>query len=124
MANKTTCVELLDEYFDTKGRVYNLAEYKLATDSPVRFQILLQHFGSWNRVERIMLARRHERAEVHNDVDEVLAARNAAELEAIEAAKAAKAALNEVPVEEEPVKEPVKEPTKPAPAATGAAAVK
>lgn len=115
MTNKTTCIELLSEYFDTKGRVYNLAEYKLANDSPVRFQILLQHFGNWNRVERIMLARRHEPAEVHNDVDEVLAARNAAELQAIEDVKAAKAALNA------PEKAPAKAEAKPA---TGAAAAK
>lgn len=86
MNNKTKAIELLEDYFKQKGRVLNMGEYRSARDAPIRYQIVQQIFGSWNKVERIMLTRR-DKTERTNDLDDVIADAAEAERNEFEAVK-------------------------------------
>lgn len=77
MANRTKVIETLKQYFDKKGRVLNSQEYSRETDTPIRIQQVRNIFGSWNRMEKLLMARELRTApDVITDVEEVLAARN------------------------------------------------
>jgi len=78
--SKTRAIQTLAEYFETKGRVMSRQEYTRETDTPIRFQQLVTLFGSWNKVEKLLMAR--EARDAITNIDEVLAAKNRAALEA------------------------------------------
>ena len=80
MANRTKVLDTLYNYMKTKGHVLNSQEYSRETDTPVRIQQIRNIFGSWNRLEKLLMAR--EAAKAITDVDAVLKARNDAALEA------------------------------------------
>lgn len=85
MASKTKAIETLAEYFKEKGRVLSYQEYSRELDTPIRVQQIRSMFGTWNKVEKLLMAREGRTApDVITDIDDVLAARNkaAAELEA------------------------------------------
>jgi len=113
MSRRSEMVEILDNYFKEQGKIFDVMEYKYSEDVPIRPGVLRKVFGSWGRLEKIIMARR-ERSTSPTNVDEVLAARHAAEV------------ARTSPVEEEPVvlvnvkKEvkPVKEEINPEPVKT------
>ena len=41
------------EYFDKKGKVLSIDEYKAADDAPMRFMVAKRAFGSWARMEQM-----------------------------------------------------------------------
>jgi hypothetical protein len=80
MANRTRVIDTLKEYFQSKGRVLSAQEYARETDTPIRLQQVRNIFGSWNKVEKLLMAR--EAPDAITNVDEVLEARNKAAYEA------------------------------------------
>ena len=42
------------EYFQTKGKVLTIVEYKAATDVPMRFMAAKRAFGSWARMTQMI----------------------------------------------------------------------
>ena len=42
------------EYFQTKGKVLTIDEYKAATDVPMRFMAAKRAFGSWARMTQMI----------------------------------------------------------------------
>ena len=42
------------EYFQTKGKVLTIDEYKAATDVPMRFMAAKRAFGSWARMTQMV----------------------------------------------------------------------
>lgn len=84
MANRTKVLNTLIEYFNEKGRVLKSQEYARETDTPIRIQQIRNIFGSWNRLEKLIMARENA-SEAITDVNEVIAARNKAAYEADQA---------------------------------------
>lgn len=83
MANRTKVIETLDTYFKKKGRVLNAQEYSRETDTPIRVQQVRNIFGTWNKMEKLIMARDARTApEAITDIEDVLAAKNAAAYEA------------------------------------------
>lgn len=83
MASKTLVLRTLADYFNTKGRVLTSQEYARETDTPIRIQQVRNIFGSWNRVEKLLMARDGRTApDAITNVDELIAERNAAAWEA------------------------------------------
>lgn len=80
MTKRTTTLEVLDEYFKKSGSILSAVEYQRKQDTPIRFRVVQQLFGSWPRMERYIMARREETFEVTN-VDDVLAANNKRQVE-------------------------------------------
>ncbi len=79
MANRTKVIETLKQYFDKKGRVLNSQEYSRESDTPIRIQQVRNIFGSWNRMEKLLMARETRgAADPITDVNEVIAARDKA----------------------------------------------
>lgn len=78
MANRTKVIETLRTYFQTKGRVLSAQEYSRETDTPIRIQQLRNIFGSWKKVENLLMASDRITADQVTDVDAVINARNAA----------------------------------------------
>ena len=79
MANRTKVIETLKQYFDNKGRVLSVQEYSRETDTPIRIQQVRNIFGSWNKLEKLLMARELRTApDVITDVNDVIAARNKA----------------------------------------------
>ena len=77
MANRTKVIETLKQYFDKKGRVLDSQEYSRETDTPIRIQQVRNIFGSWNRMEKLLMARETRGdSDANTDVNEVIAARN------------------------------------------------
>lgn len=50
MTRKTSIVEQIGSYFASKGKVMTAEEYKDATDTPIRFQLVKRGIGSWSRL--------------------------------------------------------------------------
>jgi len=50
--NRMAVIRKLAEYFSEKGKIYDIKEYKVAEDTPFRFQSLRRAFGSWNRLRQ------------------------------------------------------------------------
>lgn len=79
MANRTKVLETLKMYFEKKGRVLSPQEYSRETDTPIRIQQVRNIFGSWNKLEKLLMARESRvDTDAITDVNEVLAARNKA----------------------------------------------
>ena len=79
MASKTKVLETLKQYFDKKGSVLKPLEYSRETDTPIRIQQVRNIFGSWNRMEKLLMARESRTGpDVITDVNEVIALRNKA----------------------------------------------
>lgn len=77
MASKTKVLDTLVAYFKEKGRVLTVQEYARETDTPIRLQQVRNIFGSWNKVEKLIMAREGRTApDAITDIDDVLAARN------------------------------------------------
>ena len=90
MASKTKVLETLESYFKTKGRVLKAQEYSRETDTPIRLQQVRNVFGTWNRMEKLLMARDARTApDAITDIEDVLAARNKALFEADKAWKEA-----------------------------------
>ncbi len=90
MANRTKVLETLDTYFKEKGRVLTSQEYSREEDTPIRLQQVRNIFGSWNRLEKLLMARESRTTSGQaTDVNEVIAARNKALNEAAAQWKAA-----------------------------------
>lgn len=94
MTKRTQAAQQLAVYFENKGRILSLQEYKKETDTPIRFAAVKKVFGSWNRMENIVRGfniRNQQRSElpVTSDVDEVIRRNAAAETEYAERMKAA-----------------------------------
>jgi hypothetical protein len=78
MANTRKALEILDAYFKTKGHVLNSQEYSHETDVPIRLQQVRNIFGSWNRLEKLLMAKDRIEEEGITDLQGVLDARNKA----------------------------------------------
>ena len=44
----------LMEYFEKKGKVLSIDEYKAANDTPMRFMVAKRAFGSWARMQQML----------------------------------------------------------------------
>lgn len=86
MLNRTLVLRALIKYFEEKGRVLTYQEYAQETDTPVRVQSIKQLFGSWARLERIIMTNENKNS---LDTDAVLAENNKAAYDAAEQWKAA-----------------------------------
>lgn len=51
---KSTIVSQLKEYFESKGKILTLEEYKTAEDAPIRYQILKRKLGTWTRIQNMV----------------------------------------------------------------------
>lgn len=82
MVNRNKVHKALIKYFEQKGRVLSAQEYSRETDTPVRVQTVKQVFGSWTRMEKLIMA--DEKAPASNglNVDALIRARNEAANEA------------------------------------------
>lgn len=94
MTKRTHAAHTLAAYFDEKGGILSLDEYKKQKDAPIRFVAVKKTFGSWNRMEKIVRAlniRNKQRAERDptTDVNEVVRRNAAVEAEYAEKMKAA-----------------------------------
>jgi hypothetical protein len=113
MTQRTKVVNLLTDYFETKGGVMTLREYDKQGDAPIRSMRVRQIFGSWNRMENIVRKADSRNSKPENfvpltDIDEVIAERNAkllAEYELIGAGSKAEEAPEEEAPEEVVVNE-------------------
>ena len=93
MTQRTATIDKLVVYFNEIGQVLKPHEYRLRTDTPIRYARIRSIFGSWNRMENIVRkhnARNEKQLDYvpATDVEEVLAAsfaRNAAKLAQSEA---------------------------------------
>jgi len=82
MTQRTTSVKTLSAYFNKSGGIPTPAEYRARTDTPIRFAQIKSIFGSWNRMENILRTYdgRNENSVAVTDIEEVMAARQAAEV--------------------------------------------
>ena len=55
--NKPAILKQLIEYFQKKGKVLSIDEYKAATDAPMRFMVAKRAFGSWARMTQMINAK-------------------------------------------------------------------
>lgn len=76
MSKRNEAYVQLKTYFEEKGRVLTAQEYSRETDTPIRFRVLKNLFGSWSQVERLMRREFREDNGPETDIAEVLAARN------------------------------------------------
>lgn len=72
MAERNKVLVALIEYFKQKGRVLDIQEYSRETDTPVRVQTIKEVFGSWKKMEIIIMATENGRAESSTDIDKML----------------------------------------------------
>ena len=54
--NRPQVLKVLMEYFEKKGKILSIEEYKAADDAPMRFMVAKRAFGSWARMEQIAKA--------------------------------------------------------------------
>ena len=52
--NKPAILKQLIEYFQKKGKVLSIDEYKAAEDAPMRFMAAKRAFGSWARMTQMI----------------------------------------------------------------------
>lgn len=79
MLNRNKVLKALINYFEQKGRVLNIQEYSRETDTPVRIQAIKELFGTWKKMEIIIMATQNGRAASRTNVDELIRERGAAE---------------------------------------------
>lgn len=82
MVNRSKVLLALINYFERKGRVLSPQEYARETDTPVRVQTIKQVFGTWTRMEKLIMAEEKAPASNGLNVDALLKARNDAANEA------------------------------------------
>lgn len=81
--NRNKILLALIKYFEDKGRVLTIQEYSRETDTPVRVQLIKQAFGSWTKMEKLMMTKDNKASATNGiNVDQVIAARNKAEYDA------------------------------------------
>jgi len=51
---KKVALEILAEYFVSKGKIMNEREYRAETDTPIRAVLVGRAVGSWNRIPRLL----------------------------------------------------------------------
>jgi len=56
--NRPQVLKVLMEYFDKKGKVLSIDEYKAADDAPMRFMVAKRAFGSWARMIQMVEAKK------------------------------------------------------------------
>jgi hypothetical protein len=54
--NKPAILKQLMDYFNEKGVIYTIDQYKAATDAPMRFMVAKRAFGSWARMTQMINA--------------------------------------------------------------------
>ena len=54
--NRPQVLKELMAYFDKKGKILSIDEYKAAEDAPMRFMVAKRAFGSWARMQQMMKA--------------------------------------------------------------------
>ena len=54
--NRPQVLKVLMEYFEKKGKILSIEEYKAADDAPMRFMVAKRAFGSWARMEQMAKA--------------------------------------------------------------------
>ena len=79
MTQRTTTIDTLVVYFNEIGQILKPHEYRLRTDTPIRYARLRTIFGSWNRMENLVRkqnARNEKPADYvpPTDLDAILAA--------------------------------------------------
>ena len=79
MTQRTATIDTLVVYFNKIGQILKPHEYRLRTDTPIRFARIRSIFGSWNRMENLVRkhnARNEKPADYvpPTDVDVILAA--------------------------------------------------
>jgi hypothetical protein len=84
MLNRNKVLIALIKYFKEKGRVLSVQEYSREADTPVRIQAIKEVFGSWKKMETIIMATENGRAESRLNVDEMIRERGAAQQAASE----------------------------------------
>jgi hypothetical protein len=94
MTKRTHTANVLAVYFEEKGHILSLHEYKQQEDAPIRPAIIKKTFGSWNRMENIVRGfniRNQKRSdfEATSDVDDVINRNAQVEAEYAEKMKAA-----------------------------------
>ncbi len=52
--NRPQVLKVLMEYFEKKGKILSIEEYKAADDAPMRFMVAKRAFGSWARMEQMI----------------------------------------------------------------------
>ena len=52
--NKPAILKQLMDYFNEKGVIYTIEQYKAATDAPMRFMAAKRAFGSWARMTQMI----------------------------------------------------------------------
>jgi len=55
--NRPQVLKVLMEYFDKKGKILSIDEYKAAADAPMRFMVAKRAFGSWARMTQMVEAK-------------------------------------------------------------------
>jgi len=50
MTKRQVIIGQLKDYFEAKGKVMTVDEYKAAEDAPIRLQALKRSLGSWSRI--------------------------------------------------------------------------
>lgn len=50
LMNKASILKRLITYFNEKGEVYNLTDYKKQEDHPIKYSVVIRLWGSWARV--------------------------------------------------------------------------
>jgi hypothetical protein len=55
--NKPAILKQLMDYFNEKGVIYTIDQYKAATDAPMRFMVAKRAFGSWARMTQMINAK-------------------------------------------------------------------
>ena len=52
--NRPQVLKVLMEYFEKKGKILSIEEYKATDDAPMRFMVAKRAFGSWARMEQMI----------------------------------------------------------------------
>ena len=55
--NKPAILKQLMDYFNEKGVIYTIDQYKAADDAPMRFMVAKRAFGSWARMTQMINAK-------------------------------------------------------------------
>ena len=53
--NRPQVLKQLMEYFDKKGKILSIDEYKAADDAPIRYMVAKRAFGSWSRMQQMAM---------------------------------------------------------------------
>lgn len=92
--NQNKILVALIKYFKEKGRVLTIQEYSHETDTPVRVQSIKQAFGSWAKMEKLIMAKDNRVSATNGlNVNKVIEERNKAAYDA--AAQWAEASENQ-----------------------------